>query len=226
MLSHNSKSFTDLLGQEFGRLTVLELCPPAPTPRTKSSTSRQWRARCRCSCGTEIVSILEYLRRGFKKSCGCLQRELYTPHKGYVHHRRVHGEGTKGEETDEYRAWKAMKNRCSPDSARYFSRYAGRGISVCDRWQNSYSAFLQDMGRRPSAEHSLDRKDNNGNYEPGNCRWATKEEQNNNTRANRILTVNGVSRTQAQWARETGVSERVIALRLKKGMSVEDAIKK
>jgi hypothetical protein len=105
-----------------------------------------------------------------------------------------------------------------------YSDYGGRGIQVCERWRTSFMAFLADMGERPSTEHSLDRIDNDGNYEPGNCRWATKQIQARNRRCNRVISLNGEARTVAEWSELLGVSPRTIYSRLNKGQPIERAL--
>lgn len=123
-----------------------------------------------------------------------------------------------------YSVWQGMKRRCQNPRDAKFSNYGGRGIRVCERWSVSFSAFAEDMGPRPSPNHSIDRIDNDGNYEPGNCRWATREEQQNNRGNCRFLTFAGVQATVAEWSRMTGLSEGAIARRLRDGMSVESAL--
>jgi len=115
-------------------------------------------------------------------------------------------------------AWSSMKTRCYNPRSKRFDRYGGRGIGVCERWRNSFAAFLADMGPRPGPGYSLDRyPDKDGDYEPGNCRWATQTEQNNNRSGNVLLVVNGVSRTLAEWSRIGGVPRHVIAGRIQNG---------
>jgi len=126
--------------------------------------------------------------------------------------------------TPEYRAWKAMKDRCfNPNNKRY-SDWGGRAISMCDRWLNLEN-FLADMGSRPTDKHSLDRIDNDGDYSPKNCRWATKAEQQNNRRSNKpLITIGNDTRTIAQWAKKMGFSATVIHNRLKAGWSEYKAV--
>jgi len=131
-----------------------------------------------------------------------------------------HGQAWK---TPEYYIWQAMVQRCTNSAHPSYHKYGGRGIVVCNRWR-AYEAFISDMGKRPSPDHSIDRKDNDGNYEPGNCRWATLVEQANNTRANRILEIDGVSETIADWSRKCGVKPNTIVTRLRAGWSPQRAI--
>lgn len=109
-------------------------------------------------------------------------RQWYTHGDPLVNKKVKHGLGDKPWRIPEYGAWAAMKDRCRRKNHRQYAYYGGRGITVCDRWLKSYSNFLDDMGKRPSSDYSLDRINNSGNYEPGNCRWATRSEQNKNRR--------------------------------------------
>lgn len=165
--------FINLTNKQFGRWTVLRQGP------TSSSGRLLW--ECRCECGTEKLVEGSTLRYGNSQSCGCLRRELGIE-LGKAS--RKHGEGMNGKETPEYRAWTNMLSRCRNPGHQMWRNYGGRGISVCDRWLD-YANFLADMGRRPGREFSLDRIDNEGNYCPENCRWATWEQQNNNRRPSR-----------------------------------------
>jgi hypothetical protein len=118
-----------------------------------------------------------------------------------------------------------MKNRCFNVNGEDFHLYGGRGVTVCDRWRDSYPAFLADMGPRPSPAHSIDRfPDPNGNYEPGNCRWATMKEQQNNRRNNHRVTHGGLTLTVTDWSLRTGLSRQLIRYRLSHGWSVERAL--
>jgi len=126
--------------------------------------------------------------------------------------------------TLEYRSWRAMKIRCfNPNYPRY-SDWGGRGITVCDRWKNSFEDFLADMGSRPTAKHSLDRIDNNADYSPKNCKWSTRVEQDNNKRNNHLITIDDVTLTIAQWAKKMNISGQLIQGRLKNGWSEYKAV--
>ena len=154
----------DITGQRFGMLTVIERLPNSPDKRARWS--------CRCDCGKQnVVARGESLKSGHTRSCGCL-------------HRRSHGDASsrKGPQAPEYSVWAGMLRRCRNKRDASYPNYGGRGIRVCDEWANSYAAFLADVGRRPGSGYSLDRIDVNGNYEPGNCRWATAKEQVANRR--------------------------------------------
>jgi hypothetical protein len=124
----------------------------------------------------------------------------------------------------EYRTWVRMKNRCYNANTAGFHRYGGRGITVCERWRKSFKSFLADVGHKPSAAYSLDRIDNNGNYELGNVRWATFDVQCNNRRGNRPLTVNNKTQGVSAWAKALGCAPHIITMRLKRGWPVELAV--
>lgn len=121
-----------------------------------------------------------------------------------------------------YRVWRSMKSRCNNPCVPGYVNYGGRGIEVCDRWA-SFEIFLKDMGKRPSLDYTLDRVDNNGNYEPSNCRWANWEQQRNNARGNKPLTFNGETLNQNQMARKYGINEKTFRGRLSKGLTLERA---
>lgn len=123
-----------------------------------------------------------------------------------------------------YASWDAMVMRCVNPKNIGYAHYGGRGVLVCERWRK-FENFLEDMGERPSKEHQLEREDNDGNYEPGNCRWATRKEQARNRRSNLRLTLNGVTRTAVEWSEELGVSLNTIAKRKSRGWSDTDALR-
>lgn len=144
------------------------------------------------------------------KSCGCLQPA-------------PHGHASNGVVSPEYVVWACMKRRCLDDRLPAFRNYGGRGIQVCERWAD-FRNFYADMGPKPSPRHSIDRIDNDGNYEPGNCRWATRGEQCNNRRGNRRITVGDRTMTIAQWSRATGLPPGTLVRRLDLGWSHERAV--
>ncbi len=130
--------------------------------------------------------------------------------------------------TSIYHTWRAMQDRCYNENLESFALWGGRGIKVCDRWtdQNGFENFLSDMGDKPSRHHSIDRIDNDGNYEPSNCRWATKKEQAENRRPTRFLDFNGIRLSISGWSERLGVHRDMIVGRLKLGWSIEDALTK
>ena len=124
----------------------------------------------------------------------------------------------------ENQAWRDIKQRCeNPNNPRY-PRYGGRGIIMCDRWRNSFSKFIQNMGPRPGPNFSIERVDNNGHYTPKNCRWATREEQYRNRSTTNLITHNGITLSSAEWSRKLGCTKSTVADRLKCGWSIEDAV--
>lgn len=166
------------------------------------------RAKFLCHCGKEFIVGINALKNGKSKSCGCV----------YKSSRRtcnfIHGHAA-GAETTEYKSWVAMKDRCHNPNNEFFGDYGGRGISVCERWTNSFQNFLEDMGLKPSPKHSIDRfPDVNGNYCPENCRWGTKSEQANNKRSSIKVEYNGETKTIAEWAISTGIRYKTLHKRL------------
>jgi hypothetical protein len=120
--------------------------------------------------------------------------------------------------------WRSMIARCTMPNTKSYPRYGGRGIKVCDKWLHDFTAFLADMGECPGSGWTQDRENNDGNYEPGNCRWATRREQNRNTSRNRLLTHRGTEMCITEWAEETGINFRTIMTRLGKGWSIEKTL--
>jgi hypothetical protein len=194
----------DLTGLRFGRWTVLSR-GPSLAPTHGHGTRVQW--LCRCDCEAEHLVTASNLTSGYSTAC----RRC-----GTATHRDIG--------SPEYKAWVAMKSRCYGQSNIGYQFYGGRGIVVCERWLHSYENFLADMGRRPGLDYSLDRIDSNGNYSPANCRWATRSQQDNNRRSNRLLTFDGRTQTIAQWAAETHLRKECILYRLDAGWPIRDAL--
>lgn len=165
---------------------------------------------CLCDCGATHVVCTSHLRSGYSRSCGCLKAEIVAAGANTRHGMR---------HTKTYDSWCSLKGRCLNPNDSAFFKYGGRGIKVCVRWM-LFENFLADMGACPDGK-TIDRINNDGNYEPGNCRWATPKEQANNTRRNHILTLNGESMTIAQWAERIGETSYFIKNRIKYGWPVE-----
>jgi len=136
-----------------------------------------------------------------------------------------HGGTTETTKSPEYIVWSAMRDRCNNPKNKRYSRYGGRGIVICEQW-GDFAVFLADMGPRPSLVSTIERVDNDGNYEPSNCRWATRAEQNQNQSHTRTLTALGRTQSVSEWAREIGISRESLRDRLQRGMSVADALLK
>jgi hypothetical protein len=197
---------TNHVGQRFGRLLVTEQHSAAPT----ASGQRHTVCTCQCDCGAVVAIFATNLRRGFSTSCGCYSRELHTRHG-------CHSEVW-------YPIWAGMISRCYNPHDLGFSRYGGRGITVCDEWRGSPALFMSDMGPRPSKTHTVDRIDNDGPYSPENCRWATLVEQNNNKRSNVAVTIGGETHNLCQWYAILGISKAVYYHRRRHGFTPEQAL--
>jgi len=194
----------DLIGRSFGRLTVVAY---------SHTGSRRAYWKCVCECGSECVVLSSNLKSSHTTSCGCYQRE-FTALRSTTHGMKSYSE---------YNIWQGMIQRCNNIKNPDYLRYGGRSVAVCSEW-SSFEQFYKDMGPRPSKDHTLDRKDNNGNYCNENCRWATRKEQNNNRRSSKMLTYKGENRTLAQWAELQGIAYATLYRRLLTGWSVEDAL--
>ena len=200
----------DLTGSRFGRLVV-------QCSLGSKNGQRWW--RCQCDCGQfRDYSTGSLNSPDHGKSCGCLQRERASEAN------KTHGCAGGREQSPEYRTWAAMLTRCTNPSASNYSYYGGRGIKVCERWATSFEAFIADMGEKPSAEHSLDRIDSNADYAPGNCRWATAQEQRRNTRRTKAIAYNGETLPMSEWASRFGLSPQQLHRRLARGWSIDRAL--
>ena len=191
----------DLNNRTFGHLTVVSY---GHMKRGDRYVVHYWRVKC--SCGVEKDVTSSSLLSGTTISCGCYARA----------HRGTFGVKHGGRNTPEYTNWRRMKSRCLNPNTPGFHCWGGRGIKVCKRWLNSFENFFADMGVRPTPQHGLERKNNNGNYTPRNVVWATPKEQGQNRRTTKRYQFQGKSMTIAQWAEELGVSE--VALRSRIGL--------
>jgi hypothetical protein len=186
----------NLAGNRYGRLFVIGYAGAA-----------RW--VCVCDCGNKNHVVRgDVLRAGLSNSCGCAVAEALRARSS------KHGHSA-GKKTAEYAAWRAMLDRCERPTTSNYHRYGGRGIKVCKSW-HEFPNFLADMGRRPD-RYSLDRINNDGDYEPSNCRWATISQQCNNKSQNVYIEANGKRQSMKEWARELGVPYMRIVSRAKRG---------
>ena len=211
----------DLTGRRFGMWEVL-------AHRPKGRKCRHW--ECRCDCGVVKVVSGDNLKAGLSVNCGCQRKIKMLGNTISL----IHGRRSGGRLSPEYTTWNSLKRRCSNLHEKAYKNYGGRGIKVCDRWLrgtkelSAFECFLQDMGPRPSPELSIDRINNDGNYEPSNCRWATVMEQANNRRAprreGRQIVFKGESRNISEWERLLGLPAGLVCKRVYKGWTDEEAL--
>ncbi len=193
-----SENFVDLSGKRFGKLSVARIV-------VERANIYQW--ECLCDCGKSILLKTKQLTGDNNKSCGCLKLEQLLSRS------TKHGMAR----SKEYDTWISIKKRClNPDNKDY-KYYGERGITMCDRWQDSFQNFYEDMGDRPSKTHSIDRIDNNKGYYKENCKWSTKSEQCRNQRNNRIVIINGESVCLAEAAERYGIRTKTVYDRVKRG---------
>lgn len=192
-----------MIGQKYGRLEVYEEI----VEKKYKCGQIQKRFICKCDCGKRTVVLGPSLISGNTRSCGCLQREMSSKMN------TIHGKS----KTSTHQIWKDIRRRCTNPNREDYKHYGGRGISICKRW-NDFNNFLADMGERPEGL-TLERIDNNGNYEPGNCKWATRKEQANNRRwdeRNVWIEYQGRKMILAHWSRELGIDRTTLTYRLKR----------
>ena len=193
----------DLTGNKYGRLTVIE--------DAGKNKHNQVMWKCRCDGGNTITVRADGLTTGHTKSCGCYKSDIHATHRK--------------RNTRLYEIWRSMRKRCGLDTVHNYNDYGGRGITVCPEWRDSFQNFYEwamDNGYREDL--SINRINNDGNYEPSNCTWSTQKEQANNRRSNHVVTVNGETHTVTEWAEITGISRRAIYGRLNRGWSPERAL--
>lgn len=188
-----------IIGLRFGKLVVSRVF----------RNPEAWFCECICDCGQTCQFPIRDVRHGDNRSCGCLK----TQAKHFSH--RLTG-------APAYRRWQDMLTRCENTNSRSFKNYGGRGIKVCQRWRK-FEHFLEDMGS-PKKGQTLERKDNEGDYSPDNCRWASRAEQAINKRNNRRFSFGGKTQTLAEWARETGLHHTTILARLKLNWPLQKAL--
>jgi len=192
-------------GDVFGRLTVLASAGP------DKHGALRYDARCECGERTTVRGV--DLTHGRTKSCGCLARDAHTTHGHTV-----------GDASPTYRTWHAMVERCTNPKHASYHRYGGRGITVHAPWL-TFENFLREVGERPTPKHEIDRENNDGNYEPGNVRWATRAQQARNTSRTRNVTIGGETLCLTDWAHRFGLPPGVVRARVHLGWSVERALK-
>lgn len=207
----------DYSGERFGRLLVKSMTKlPGKPVRVM--------AICICDCGKEKMVRGTHLLSGRIRSCGCLRDEMSKERTTLLHRsgtmmNKTHG----GSKTTLYKRWMGMKARCYNSNHMAHKDYGGRGIKVCDRWLESFQNFYDDMGDPPPG-CSIDRIDNNGDYTPENCQWATREDQSNNLRKNRIIEYNGERHSVTMWSRILGIHQSTLDERLRSGWKIADAL--
>lgn len=195
------KRVKDESGNAYGKLTVMAF---------NGVRGRNARWLCRCECGNTAIVAGTDLRRKSTASCGCLSARA--------------GRATVCGKSPEYTSWQEMKARCYNPKKLLYHRYGGRGITVCKRWLDSFVHFLEDMGPKPFPEATNERIDNDGNYEPGNCKWATRMEQSHNSSRVRLLTYNDETMCIAEWSRRLGIHPATLSYRLNHGWPLEKAL--
>ncbi len=206
----------DLTGQKFGRLFVVGLHHTEQVYSKGQKDGLKYYYTCQCDCGKETIVCTQNLKYGHTKSCGCLVKETVA------NINKTHNMA----KTRLYKIWKGIKTRCFNTNDKGYKNYGGRGITMCPEWKDDFMAFHDwafDNGYEEGL--SIDRINNNGNYEPSNCRWVDNITQQNNRRVNRYLTFNGETHTYREWSRITGINHCTISVRINKyGWSVEKAL--
>lgn len=203
----------NLTNRKFGRLEVISF----------AGVNKHGQARwlCICQCGSRKIIGGQKLQMGNTVSCGCWRDEhLQKGRKKLVERQTTHGKS----HTREHGIWRNIIYRCHTSTSPSYPNYGARGISVCKRWRGSFRLFLKDMGRGPTNQHTIDRIDNDGNYEPGNCRWATRKEQANNRSNSTKISYKGETKTISQWASVYCIPQPLLRRRLSKGWDIDRAL--
>lgn len=193
-------TFKDETGKKYNKLTAIR-------PEGKRGCQVAW--LCECDCGNTTIVAGGDLRSGKTKSCGCGRKTQGGCYK-----------------TTEYCSWKEMHRRCYNKNYKEYRNYGGRGIKICDEWIHSFTNFLNDMGKKPTPDCTIDRINNDGDYEKSNCRWATPMTQGNNTRKVKLITHDGKTLSIRGWAREVGMPYPTLQKKLSRGIELADAIAK
>lgn len=196
------------VGKTYGKLTVLSL--------TYDSSTKKYTSVCRCECGNIKEYDFACVRSGNTISCGCYLKEV----------RRIASITHNMSKSKEHKAWRHIKERCFNPNSKYYYNYGGRGITMCERWRCSFESFLADMGLAPSAKHSIDRIDVNRNYEPGNCRWATVQQQSINKRSTYYITYNDATKSTCEWEDLLGLRRGRLRAAYKRGVNMASCIDK
>lgn len=200
-----------MIGKRFGRLIV------ASRGENDKFQSRRW--NCLCDCGGKSLVTTRNLNKGNSKSCGCATREAAKSRM------TKHGLIIDGKLPEIYNTWALMVGRCFNLKNKQYKDYGGRGITVCDRWKDSFADFASDMGEKPFHKAQIDRINNDGNYEPNNCRWVDSKTNCRNKRSNHVVEFNGVSKCVSEWAEFLGMAYQTLRCRLfKYNWSVERAL--
>jgi hypothetical protein len=174
---------------------------------------------CECDCGKTVNVYSCYLINGGRKSCGCLKVDILRDRS------TKHGlSGGAGHATRLYRIWLHMRGRCFSKDKSDYKHYGGRGITVCKEWDDYKSFYMWAYANGYKDDLTIERVNNDGNYEPSNCKWATRKEQSRNTRASHFITFNGIAKTLAEWSEDLGFSGNLLLMRLRRGWSVEKAL--
>lgn len=206
----------NITNKKFNKLTAIKF-----SHKEGKQNKEKWLFEC--ECGNKKIIDKGRVTAGYTKSCGCLMIE---ERKKFVKRSTTHGlSGGKKGRKPEYGIWLGIKKRCLKVNNVAYKDYGGRGIKICDRWKDSFQNFWEDMGERPSKYHSIDRIDNNGNYEPSNCRWATSLEQGRNKRKLRLVNINGQTKCLTEWVEYYNLDQKKFNYNLYgKKMNVFDAL--
>jgi hypothetical protein len=206
----------NITNKKFNKLTAIKF---------SHKEGKQNRAKWlfKCECGNEKIIDKGKVTGGYTKSCGCLMIE---EQKRFVRNATTHGlSGGKKGRRPEYGIWRGIKTRCLKINNIAYKDYGGRGIKICDRWKDSFKNFWEDMGERPSKYHSIDRIDNNKDYEPSNCKWSTPLEQGRNKRNVRLITFKNQTKCLTEWIEFLNLDEKIVAKNLyTKKMNVLSAL--